>query len=224
MSPEPAHTALTKQSLAALQDCCEAELARYRRQPTGQESVCCREIVQRAASTADDDTFAALLAISRPTIQKRCPDDLRTLLDDLVQEVALRLTHKFTAAEQPFQVTTFAAYVKYLQLTCFSAAQEVRAQATGHTSLDALHAATGFEPAAPLPTDAVERDMLRDRLLALLPDPQMGEAFRRRFGLGQTPDEIAQALGLTRNAVYRLVEQAIRRLSNEPEVREMLEA
>lgn len=223
MASDAMYEPLTEHTLTKLQDCCQDELARYRRQPTRHESVCCLEIVRRAAATPDDATFAALLAISRPTIQKHCPADLRPLQDDLMQEVAARLFRKFSRAERSFQVTTFAAYLLYVQLTCKSATQTVRAHYTQHTSLDHVRETTGFEPAASLPTDTVEHRMLLDRWLHLLPDLLMREAFRRRFALGETPAEIAEAMKLSKREVYRLVEQAIRRLSSEPEVRAMLE-
>ncbi len=214
----------TDQSLEDLQTCCDQELARYRRGSTGQESVCCLEIVRRAATTPDDATFAALLHMSRPLILQRCPAALRPMHDDLVQEVATRLFRKFHRGDQLFQVTTFAAYRVYLQLTCVSAAHTVRTQQSAAESLDTLHAATGFEPAAPLPTDAVERRMLLDRWLDLLPDPRQRAVFHHRFVLDEPPEAIAQALGITKKEVYRLVEQAIRVLKDIPEVREMLEA
>ncbi len=217
-------TPLNELPFPELQDCCEDELAHYRRNPSRQESVCCLEIVRRAAANQDDAAFAALLHISRPVIQKRCPTDLRDIHDELEQEVATRLFRKFYRAEQPFQVTTFAAYLVYLQLTCFSAVHEVRAHQAQHHSLDNLRTSTGFEPAAPLPTDEVERRMLLERWLELLPDQKRREVFHRRFALGETPAAIAQALGIAKKDVFRLVEQTIRLLKDMPEVREMLEA
>jgi DNA-directed RNA polymerase specialized sigma24 family protein len=220
---ETMRPALAEQSVPELQECCQDEIARYRRNPGRRESVCCREIVLRTATSFDDEVFAALMHVSHPTIRRRCPPDLHDACDDLEQEVAARLFHKFTRAEQPFQVTTFAAYLSYLQITCLSAVQELRGQRSPDASLDYLQAVRGVEPAAPQPGDAVERRMLFERWLDLLADPAMREAFRRRFALDETPEQIAQALQRSKKEVYRLVEQAIRQLTGIPEVREMLE-
>jgi RNA polymerase sigma factor (sigma-70 family) len=220
----PVELPLSDLSLASLQECCLEELERYRRTRSDQESVCCLEIVRRAVAEQNDSTFAALMHISQSIIQKCCPSDLWDSQDDVTQEVAVRLFHKFHRAEQLFTVTNFPAYISYVHMTCKSAAQEVRRQRQSGESLDNLRQMKGFEPTAPIPTDEVERRMLLERWLALLPDPQMRDAFRRRFALSETPDEIAEALGISKRDVYRLVEQAIRVLKDIPEVRDMLES
>ncbi|NTW00034.1 MAG: sigma-70 family RNA polymerase sigma factor [Oscillochloris sp.] len=222
MSLATQHAPINMLTIADLQNRCTEEQARYHRS-TPQESVCCLEIVRRAAAH-DDDAFAALIEASRPTILRRCPTALRNAQDDLAQEVASRLFLRLYRGEPPFQVTTFAAYVVYLKLTCASATQTLRGRQAADESLDLLHNATGYEPIAPQCTDVVDRRMLLERWLELLPSPAHREAFRRRFALDQSPDEVAQAMGVTKKEVFRLTEQAIRILKNLPEVREMLEA
>ncbi len=222
-SQSPASPPLATLPIAELERHCAEEQARYRRDPAPQESAGCLEIVRRAAAR-DKAAFAALLPLIALTIRRRhrtAPPDAR---EELQQEVAMRLFQRLYYGEPPFQVTHFPAFMAYLALTCSSTLKTLAARRSTAESLEALREATGYEPPAPLPSDAVERRMRLERYLELLPTPAHRETFRRRFALGQPPAEIAETMGLTRSEVYRLIEQAVRLLAALPEVREMLEA
>jgi DNA-directed RNA polymerase specialized sigma24 family protein len=208
-------------SLSSLQQGCQEELTRYRKATHKQESRCCLEIVRRAAAE-DDEALAALLQLSQQLVQNRCPSDLRALQDDMAQNLAERLLHVFRKRGHPFHARTFAEYRAYLNLTYHSVVIETRKAHPPEPSLDLLHAA-GFDKAGAVPMAAVDRRMLQQRLLELLPDDRMRDAFRRRTTAGESPEEIAQALGTTKKETYRLLEKATRYLKKCAEVRDMLE-
>jgi DNA-directed RNA polymerase specialized sigma24 family protein len=208
-------------SLAELHPCCLEEIARYRTRRTQAESLCCLEIVQRAACD-DGPALDVLLTISASLVQQRCSADLRQHLDDIQQEVALRLFQKFRSRTTPFQPKTFAAYRVYLQMTLKSVEILFIRQQPAHDSLEQRHAATGEELAAPPVMDVVERRAFLRRCLDLLPDRMLQAVFYRRFVLDETPNHVATFLGIDKQQVFRLTERAIRVLRDEPEIGDML--
>lgn len=222
-SASPATAPLAILPVSDLQRQCEEEQQRYRRDPSPQESASCLELVRRAAAQ-DDDAFTALQPLIALTVRRRhhlLPPEAR---DELVHEVHVRLFQRLYRNEHPFQVTHFPGFMAYLALTCSSVVNTRFSRGTRAESLEALGEASGFEPSAPDATEEIDRQLRLDRYLALLPSDRHRETFRRRFALGQTPDEIAQAMGLPKRDAYRLIEQSIKVLAAHPEVREMLEA
>jgi RNA polymerase sigma factor (sigma-70 family) len=207
--------------LPALQECCQEELTRFRKDKSKQESICCLNIVQRAAA-GDDDALSTLMTLSQQLVQNRCPADLRHLQEDMAQTLAERLIHVFRKRGHPFQAQSFPAYRNYLNLTYHSVFIETSKAHPKDASLDRLREA-GFEQAGQGSLDDVDRRLLLQRFLELLPDEQMRDAFRRRMTAGESPDEIAQALGITKQQVYRLLEKAIRKLKKQAEVQDMME-
>lgn len=207
--------------LAELQDCCLEELAHYRTRRTQAESLCCLEIVQRAARY-DALALDVLLHISASLVQQRCSASLRQHIDDIQQEVALRLFQKFRSRTTPFQPTTFAAYRVYLQMTQRSVEIMFIRQHPEHDSLEQRQGATGEEPTSPSFVDLVERRAFLRRCLELLHDRLMQAVFYRRFVLDESPERVASVLGIDKQHVFRLTERSIRVLRNEPEIGDML--
>ncbi len=167
--------------------------------------------------------MTALLDITRPTIERHCPLALHAQREDFVQEVQMRLWKRITRNPHPLTISTFAEYLSYVHVTCQSVAVEFGKRNPTLASLDQLRAEQGFEPPDETFTEEVEKRMLLQRQLELLPNARMRSAFHRRFVLHQTPDDIAAALGVPKQVVFRLIEQAIRHLRRNPEVRDMLE-
>ena len=205
------------------------QIMRFRTEATsGEEGASCVEIVRRAA-TGDEDALVALLQISEPFVRRKCPPQLLTEIDDVIQDVSLRLVRKFRNAQSPYQTTTFAAYITYLNLTIRSVTINMIRRDKNPDSLEQFYSERGFEPSVKAATSEVERRMLLQELLLLLPDPLEREALHRRYTLQETPGEIAETLqakapGITKVQVYRLVERGLRRLGNHPEVVEVREA
>ena len=196
---------------------CQTEIRRYKKNISlSVDSPSCAEIARRAAA-GDLDAQTMLFALSASHIEKRCPPDLKAQREDLKQEVFARLLKRFQDKKIPFQVTTFAAYLRYLFLTIRSVSRNMRRQKSKRTvSLEAFQQETGFEPDVSSPEDRVEKQLLLERCLQAIPDALAKEAFRRRYVLGESPGHIALALqeqspGINKERVYRLCERALRR-------------
>ncbi|NTW03339.1 MAG: hypothetical protein HGA19_19040 [Oscillochloris sp.] len=91
-SPQPDRAPVLRvMSLAELHRHCDAQLALFQRSHnSGQDSSSCEEILRRAAS-GDGNAFVLLWEITIPLIHPNCPPQCRDTLDDLQQEVAIRV-------------------------------------------------------------------------------------------------------------------------------------
>lgn len=223
---DPAQAALT-QLFAE----CQAQIRTYRQGKQTSDSVSCAEIVRRAAQ-GERAALVLLLQISDPLVRQKCPRNLRAVADDIVQEVNIRLVRKFCSPVSPYRPSAFPAYHAYLNLTAISVISNwIRDAGPQPLSLEQLYTDQGLEPVAAHSieeqTKVEERDRLQ-RLLALLSDPLVREAFYRRYLLEESPDEITSNLqpikpGLTKKEVYRLLERAMKYLKQHPQVQQLLQ-
>lgn len=229
---EPSAT-LRDVALPGLQHPCQTALDAFHQTHTRHPATTsCDEIVRRAA-TGDRAALQLLLELSYPLLDRwlrrhapahLTPDDLAQVR----QEVVLRISTKFTHRDSPFQAQGFPSYRKYLHTAArwvlLNLLQDpTQAHNMPPVSLDEMQAVNHPQQPTVDATTAVEHKLVRERLLTLLPDAHMREVFRRYFQR-ESVEEIAAALRLTRQEVYRLTERAVRFLSGIPEVREMLEA
>jgi len=197
---------------------CQEQIKRYKKQSSSQDSEHCAQIVRRAAHGDDEALGVMLYEISYPIVEKKCPRDLRRQLEDLKQEVALRLIRKFRhpKPEKRYRPSTFAAYHLYLNLTIRSAASRMRKPQPD--SLERLHELLGFEPTDESALDHVDQVLLSQQVLQSLSNhPLQRAALYRRHVLGESVAEIAQALRtvqpeMTKKKVYKLIELALRKL------------
>lgn len=217
-------TTLQNTPLSTLIDQCQEQMVQYKQRNLG-ESLSCTEIVKRAAEQ-DAAALGALLHLSETIVRARCPKAVRGLVDDVVQEVNLRLVRKFRSVEHPYQPTHFAAYHAYLNLTLRSVVLNLLERDQTTLSLDQIEETSGAGPALASPAGMVEKGLLLQTLLNYLPNPLEREALYRRYVLQETPDEVAVALQpldptLTKQQVYRLIERGLRRLVEHPLVQQM---
>lgn len=216
---------LRTELLVDLQQQCEAQLAAFRRsQDTQQDSSCCEEILRRAAD-GDDDAFALLWSVTITFVRQYCPHQCRHMLDDIEQDVGLRLLHKFRHSTSPYRAGTFAAYRLYVRRTiqsvCINTHRSQHATMVSIESHSYLHSGSMDQ--------VVMRHMFYNRCEALLPNALQREIFRRRIVQREEIADIVAALqdchpDINIDRVYRLSEHTVNILRNHPEVREMLES
>ncbi len=217
-----------KRSLSQLRQECQAQLDQFRRtRDRDVASRSCDEILRRAVA-GDAAAFDALWDISIPLVRSHCPPELLVAIDDVQQLVAERLIRKFRSRTSPYRADGFAAYRTYLNLTVKSVCLNMQQRDPACESLNRLHATRRLEPVEPSTIRSVERLLVLQRCMALLPDDLHREVFRRRIVLQEDVSTIVTELqplvpGLTTQDVYRLTERSIRLLRSMPEVREMLE-
>jgi hypothetical protein len=217
---------LKNQAIERLQQDCIDALESYKRSHAASTDVSsCAEIVRRAAKR-DDDALGVLLGISYRLVEQKCPDDLRSSIDDVQQEVALRLIRKFHNEDSPFRASTFPAYRSYLNLTIRSVVENMRERRQKWESKNRELEKLELEKAdfksrdlsALVDSDGYQTFRTLSRVLA---DPIQREVIWCRHVLDQSPDEITEALRLlsleiTKQEVYRLLERGIRRLRKRP--------
>ncbi|EFO81252.1 hypothetical protein OSCT_0913 [Oscillochloris trichoides DG-6] len=225
--PDHSPADLHSTSLSDLHQQCEAQLAAFRRsRNTQQDSSSCEEILRRAANRdGDDAAFSLLWHITTAFVRQTCPPQCRPFLEDIEQEVGLRLFRRLRLSPSPYQAGSFAGYRLYVNLTIKNVCTNL------HRSHDIKHASLEFHPNIPSPsmTKEVLRHMLFNRCEALLPHALHREIFRRRMVQHEEVADIVAALKdrypeITRNQVYRIIEDSVRRLKSDPEVREMFES
>ncbi len=216
---------LNVKPLAELQQHCESQITAFQRSRDGrQDSSSCEEILRRAAA-GDGDAFALLWAITIPFVRQNCPPQCRDSLDDLQQEVAIRLMKKFRHPIAPYRAGSFAEYRIYVNVTIRSVCSN--AQRSPYAAPVSLEARRDIH-ATPM-TQEVLRHVFYNRCEALLPDALHREAFRHRFVRMEEIADIVVALrvrfpDITTKHVYRIIERCMDLLKAHPEVREMLES
>lgn len=222
----------TELSLLLLE--CQAQIKNYKKGIRG-DSLSCLEIVRRSAK-GDRDALASLLTFSLPIIREHINKKyakLRPLIDDVIQEVNLRLIRKFRNPDSPFHPSTFAEFHVYVDMTVKSVALNMlRSNEQEVVSFDVMAEEVGStfrtqndESAHPLTLMMQEETWTK--LFSLLDNPLEREVLQRRIRFNEAPDEIATALrllqpGLTKQDIYRLHERALRRLKNNPMCQQIL--
>ncbi len=214
-------------SLSDLHQQCEEQLAAFRRsRNTQQDSSSCEEILRRAADRdGDEAAFSLLWVITAAFVRQTCPPQCRPFLEDIEQEVGLRLFRRLRLSPSPYRAGSFAGYRLYVNLTIKNACTNL------HRSHDIKHASLEFHPniSSPSMTKEVLRHMLFNRCEALLPDALHREIFRRRLVQHESVEDIVAALkdrypDITPHHVHRIREGIVRRLRRDPEVREMFDS
>ncbi|NJL03638.1 MAG: sigma-70 family RNA polymerase sigma factor [Chloroflexaceae bacterium] len=220
----------TKLSLEQLIQSCEQQLQAYARtRERSTDSSSCVEIVQRAVA-GDDAALTHTIAMVYRIVEQHCPADLRASLDDLRQEVVIRISRKLRHRDSPLIINHFGTFRKYVDITLRNTASTFRKTERKHTAapLDEQLGNTLTPP--PLTGIAwVEAQQRLMRCLELLPDRLEREAFHLRYARHASVDEIlavmqARGLATTKQEIYRATERAIIRLSQHAEVREMFES
>ena len=213
------------ESLSQLQTICRQQIANFKKNSQHiEESLSCLEIVRRAAQGLQE-AIAVVLEIVKEFVYAKCPPNLSEQREDLAQEVSIRLIRKFLNKQKPFQPKTFPQFIHYVNLTIKSVLQSTQFSQSPVDSLTEIEEQY-VEPSGLDTTEQIEREAQIQSILALLPDVLEREAFLRRFGLEETPDEIAKALLLldsemTKQKVYRLVERALRRIKRTPHLQHL---
>lgn len=211
--------------LSLLLEECQLQMAAYKRGAQHNNSASCAEIVRRAAQ-GDDDALATLLHnISRAIIEHSCRKEFRThswdVMDDLVQDVNLRLVRRFHNRQNPFQAASFAEYHNYLNLTIKSAILSLRKRQEPALSLEEIRGKHGIGSSAPATNPGAEgRARLHELLEDLLPPIEL-EVLYRRIIDRETPEQIAEVLriidpDMTKEKVYRMMERTLRKLKQHP--------
>jgi len=98
----------------------------------------CTEIIYRA-SQGDQEALVALLEISKPIVERSCPPNMRGMKEDIIQEVNLRLIHKFRNQASPYKPSTFAAYHLYLKLTTRAVILDIQRSKSSIGTSEQLH-------------------------------------------------------------------------------------
>lgn len=217
-------------SLEELSRLCNEALDQYRHTSASDtDSDSCAEIVRRAAH-AEKEALRYLLKLSDPLIrnlvQYKWPESLRQAhsVDDVVQEVSLRLVRKFYNRASPFQASTFPEYRNFLTLTVRSVALNIITREAEVDSLEALQESSEVEDHRPPIISEMEAQELVQHCLSMLPDPMERAVIYHRLILNDDVDHIREMLALiepdiTKNKIYRLVEKGIRHLRTRPELR-----
>jgi len=214
------------QSLEQLQIDCQQQIKTYQKNSSsGEKSLSCLEIVRRAANYAQD-ALAVMLELSRPFIYARCKDDFYAEREDIAQDVYMRLIKKFNDRIDPFEVSDFAGFRHYVNLTAESVILNIvrRRKKEGPSPDDPGFSHTGYEP--DMAGDMTLQEQVQ-RVLDLLNKPLEREAILRRYVYGESIDKIVKALSvtdpdITKKQVSRLLERGKERLRKDPRLRHLM--
>jgi hypothetical protein len=214
--------------LRLLQEC-KQQLQTFKRGIQKEDSFSCTEILQRSAAGSRAALVILLEEITKGLVEEHCRNQFLDETEFIVEKVLTRLTKKFLSRTKRYQVSDFAGYRKYVNLTIRSVISNQRRSGGKAISLDEYTETTQKEPSASSNDfELVERRADWQEVLKLVPDPLEREALDRRIGLLESPQEIAEAMSnaaqkLTKRQVFRLVERAKRRLVKSPRFRELWE-
>lgn len=225
MNTSPSAYAFEKSPLSILIDECKSQIIAYKRNDNNGDSPSCAEIVRRAAH-GDQEALAILLEISKPIIEQKCPHKLGEMIEDVVQEVNLRLIRKFQSRDNPYKPAKFAQFHTYLNLTISSVILNLFRKMRHEARFEQPYDEFITDNHVVSLTTEMERREFFQMLLHQLPDPLEAEAFRRRYALGETIEEIVEALkaitpDITKDRVRKLLEYALRRLRKNPHIQHM---
>lgn len=209
---------------------CRSQIQRYLKGNQSELSLSCVAILKQATQ-ANPEALAFLVELVTDIAQRK----LRSLgvseNEELLLEVCDRILDKFITKEKLFQVTTFAAFVQYVNVVATNATR-ARKNQRNLESLEYIREHFGIEFASDFKMESVEQRILVNEILSLLSDELEREAIRRRFMLGETPEEVAISLQklqgsgtseITKEQVYRLVEHGIRRLRKLPQFQRLVQ-
>jgi RNA polymerase sigma factor (sigma-70 family) len=238
---------LQQLDLAAVARSCEQETAKYRRGEPSDERYCLelfkRALAHSAAREAhgsapryvDDQAREVLVATYSSYIRlqlnrKAVP---AAALDELVQ---LTWFSFWRAANKGLVFEGLAAALAYMQRVAVSQVISYRRgeRQQRELSLQAHMAETGQEPAAGAESElftAYQRERFRERCAEVLPTALERQVFWLRYRRGLTPQAIAQVLNqrlpgtpYTARKVSDILDRCFRRLSEDPEIRDILQA
>lgn len=236
MSNSPNLSTLATQSLDILIECCLEQLALYwNRQLNGADSRCCTEIVQRA-SRGDKEAFGALWTVSKPHAERMVKGLPASHVEDVVQDVFLRLMTRFGIAtekaddvsgigprKQPPVFMHYSQYRSYLKTVVRSVLiDQHRKGGDSSVSTPAVNQNLSSDPAL-----FADRMLLFENILERIDNIQERLVFRQRFGYGEMPREIALSLasqinGLTTEQVSSLLANTLRKLQKDPIAMQLL--
>ncbi|MCE7980825.1 MAG: sigma-70 family RNA polymerase sigma factor [Caldilinea sp. CFX5] len=205
---------LAEKTLMDLLGECQEKMAAYR-SGLVVDSASCAEIVRRAVVEQNMEARGILLErISKPIIMRRCQRKYPELLgeiEDIVQEINLRLLQKFNNRSAPFRVSTFAEYCSYVNITLHHFVLNLKRQQQRVPLIvsfpDENEQYKYQAPAGltiPSPANEIERRLLWQQILSKLPNPQVREVLERYYGLGESTAEIAEIMGLETRTVTAL--------------------
>ncbi len=204
---------------------CQRQIARYLHGQADEQSLSCVEILRQAA-TGHTEALAYMVELVIAIAHRKCVPIDAALREEVIQETCRRLLEKFRSTTTPFQVTTFAAFTQYVTVVTTNLLRLWQKKAAP-LSVEALQERWGIEPIADQKLDRVEQRLLANEILAVLTDELEREVVRRRFLLGESPDEIVLSLrehypDLEKAQVYRLIEYGLRRVRKQPKFQRLL--
>lgn len=205
---------------------CRRQIERYLRGNADEQSLTCIEILHQAV-TGQTEALTYMVELVITIVQRRCARLDVAQREELIQETCRRLLEKFRRVDSPFQVTTFAAFTQYVTVVTNNLIR-LWQQEANPASLEAMLEDWGIEPVAAPQMASVEQRMLANEILASLTDELEREAVRRRFMLGESPDEIVLSLrehypDIDKAQVYRLIEYGLRRVRKQPKFQRLLQ-
>lgn len=204
----------SEESLPDLQRDCQKALGIFKR--SGDRKVdcsSCTEILHRAANR-DKDALLVILDFTRQIVKNHYPPDMHEVLEDLQNEVVLKIINKIP---EKFKTSEFPQYVNYVKLVIRTVSRNMRRFYSIPTaSLDDL-LEQGIDFSGPFdkhPKD--DPEIICERLLALL-NPLEKEVIERRYFWGKKPKEILGDLivqwpELTVQEIYKITENALLKL------------
>lgn len=205
---------------------CQAQIQTYRAGNAQEKSEGCVEIIRRAADY-DDEALTLLLELAETLIRPRCLARRPDAADDLIQQALVKIWQRFQNRENPFTVSTFAAFYAYLNLTFRSVLWnfEHDEQRQPYLPLSVREDHPEHEQHYHVDFEELERREFIEELFVLLPDPWEREALRCRYLLGESHAEIQETLAKMNGKelpyrekfnTYKLVEKALLRLRGSP--------
>ncbi len=158
------------------------------------------------------------LALQRSELSDWSRSDVRGLAEDLTQDAVVEITRSLASFRKEAKFTTWA-----YRFVINQAISELRRQRYRNVSLDQLRDEQGGGLFQTVITDRdkLEPEQLADQhyylnLIRDIVESELNEHQRTAllavYWQGHTMDEVAEALGLTRNALYKLLHDARQRL------------
>ena len=172
----------------------------------------------------------AYLAGQRSELGGWSQSDVRGLAEDLAQDALLEITRSLKSFRGESKFTTWA-----YRIVINRAVSELRRQRYRNVSLDRLREeqSSGLFQAVITDREKIEPEQLADQryYLNVLRDILATELNERQriailavYGQGHSMDEVASALGMSRNALYKLLHDARRRVKARLAARQISES
>ncbi len=172
----------------------------------------------------------AYLALQRSELSEWSQSDVRGLAEDLAQDALLEITRSIKSFRGESKFTTWS-----YRFVINRAVSELRRHRYHNISLDQLRKeqGTGLFQSVITDRDKIEPEQLADQryylnLLRDIINTELNERQRTAlvavYGQERSMDEVAQAMGLTRNALYKLLHDARQRVKTRLLARHLSEA